>query len=198
MGLYILRYYEPIFQEIRRVYGIPPEVALIRIYLLLSLIIGGYVLVRKFLTAPKPKRDLYQKILIITGVTGLLVILAITGHLAWLTAMLGVIAAFVMRNLPVLVRYAPYLQRFWHTFRASKNHSGAESEPFNRQYRPKQSGASMSVAEAYKILGLESNASKQEIILAHKKLMQKMHPDRGGSDYLAAQINLAKDVLLKN
>jgi hypothetical protein len=55
----------------------------------------------------------------------------------------------------------------------------------------------MSVAEALEVLGLTPGASKAEIRAAHHRLMRASHPDAGGSDWLAARINQARDVLLK-
>ncbi len=54
----------------------------------------------------------------------------------------------------------------------------------------------MSRREALEILGLDEPVEPQAVKAAHRRLMQKLHPDRGGSSYLAAKINRAKDVLL--
>jgi len=50
---------------------------------------------------------------------------------------------------------------------------------------------------ALEILGLDESADKEQVTKAHRSLMQKMHPDRGGSDYLAQKINAAKDFLMQ-
>ncbi|HEV2098569.1 MAG TPA: DnaJ domain-containing protein [Stellaceae bacterium] len=59
-------------------------------------------------------------------------------------------------------------------------------------------GGDVSVEEAYAILGVKPGATPDQIKEAHRRLMIKLHPDHGGSDYLATKINRARDVLLRS
>ncbi|MBY0336822.1 MAG: hypothetical protein K2X11_09415 [Acetobacteraceae bacterium] len=59
------------------------------------------------------------------------------------------------------------------------------------------SGGEMTKDEALAVLGLSEGATAEEIRAAHRRLMQAAHPDRGGSDWLAARVNAARERLLR-
>ena len=54
----------------------------------------------------------------------------------------------------------------------------------------------MSEEEAHQILGLQPGANEQAIRRAHRALMKRLHPDQGGSSYLATRVNQARDLLI--
>lgn len=83
---------------------------------------------------------------------------------------------------------AAYMDRH-HTGWRAKTDGGGPAENNTEQ--------GMSSPEAYEILGIAPDASNEEITQAHRRLIHKLHPDRGGSTYLATKINQAKDKLLK-
>ena len=74
--------------------------------------------------------------------------------------------------------------------KAKEFKSGAGSE------RKQAKNSAMSHAEALEVLGLEEGASVEDINTAYKKMMARVHPDKGGNDWMAAKINEAKRVLL--
>ena len=91
--------------------------------------------------------------------------------------------------MPLLIKMFPLFQQYV----GSRTQTGD-----NGQSSPPQPDSDMNEISAYAVLGLSPGASKEEIVQAHRKMMQKVHPDRGGSDYLAAQINQAKELLIHN
>src|SRR5258708_1881465 len=85
-----------------------------------------------------------------------------------------------------------YLDRTQPGWRGAGEARGESESP-----RGARSSSAMTRQEAFEILGLQPGAPVSEIKAAHHRLMLKLHPDQGGSTYLAARINQAKDVLLK-
>jgi hypothetical protein len=73
----------------------------------------------------------------------------------------------------------------------------ADSSSGAGQQRFHQNG-SMDRTEALEVLGLGTQPTREEILAAHRRLIQKLHPDRGGSTYLAQQLNEAKRRLLED
>ncbi len=92
-------------------------------------------------------------------------------------------------SVALLQTYLDHAHRNWR--------EQAQSAGANQYSKESGNSASLSHSEACQILGVEMDADRAEIIAAHKRLMQKIHPDRGGSPYLAAKINQAKDFLLR-
>ena len=164
---------------------------MIRVYLLLLLAvcISAYLAKGWLKKMPAAVKNRYLKKLAWLAVLLLLGFMALTGKLNWLFAVVGVALAFVLRLMPVVLSLGPQLHKLWTQFNSAKNQGRQSSRPGR--------SAELTKEEALAILGLKPGAGKDEIIDAHRKLISRVHPDRGGSDYLAAQINLAKKILLE-
>ena len=66
----------------------------------------------------------------------------------------------------------------------------------SNEYKSPDLNTNMSIDEALQILGLEEDPNSEQITKAYRKIIQQLHPDRGGNQYFAAKANEARDVLL--
>jgi hypothetical protein len=122
-----------------------------------------------------------------SGVRAAVILLSIVGGIALIaTGRWG----FVFLPLAALV--ALFAQDKWRKQVGGTGGTGSTGERDREHPRP----GHMTRAEAFKVLGLNEGASEDEILAAYRKLIMQNHPDKGGSTYLAAKINQAKDVLL--
>lgn len=159
-----------------------------RLIILIAIISIALILWHKIGKASGVERKKLIVSSVVGGIIAVLAVLAVTGHLNVITAAIaGAIA--LLPKLLQFAKYLPFISRLY----AQKNQ---QQEQYRAQKPPKNGKATMSNDEAMEILGLNPGHTKDDVIQAHRRMMQKMHPDRGGSDYLAAQINKAKDTLL--
>lgn len=84
----------------------------------------------------------------------------------------------------------------WNMLPARARRVMGRAAPRGRMRRPPRPGA-MTRAEAYDVLGLAPGATKAAVREAHRRLIRAAHPDAGGSAWLAARINQARDILLR-
>lgn len=124
---------------------------------------------------------------------GVLVLLVATGRMHWVGAAVGALIPF-LRNAYGL---ASQLLPFWLQRKKAEQEQAQQQE----NTHPAPTTSQMTATEALGILGLGGDINKGEITTAmvqdaHRRLIQKLHPDRGGNDYLAAKINQARDFLL--
>ncbi|MBL4743721.1 MAG: DnaJ domain-containing protein [Cycloclasticus sp.] len=158
---------------------------MIRLFLLIAIVFGALYLIRWFLTTPAETvaSSIRKSLWLIVGLG--LILLAVTGKL-------NIIFAFIGSAIPLIVKNLPNLFRVLGLVKSIQSARG-DSQPPPPQHPVKTMGEE----KALSILGLKKGATKKDISSAHKRLMQKYHPDKGGSEELAGQINQAKDFLLK-
>ncbi len=129
------------------------------------------------------KYGLYIAAIVVIG-------LVLTGKLHWVAAGIAGILPIAQRLFYAGIRFMPFLKKMY-TFKK-------QSEQQSKQSNPPAQSSNMTVDKAKEIFGIKTLESSEQITKRHRELMQKNHPDRGGSDYLAAQINEAKECLIKH
>lgn len=156
---------------------------LIRLLLVIAAVGAAIWLLRYLRRLPPQQRRGTALKFGLAGLGAMLVLLAIGGRIHWVGALIGASLPLLKPLLILALNLVPMLR---HRRRQRKNSSAQPPAP----------GGRMSREEALAVLGLREGANRDAILRAHRQLMQHCHPDRGGSDYLAAKLNEARAVLL--
>jgi hypothetical protein len=158
---------------------------LISLFLLLGALgLAGYGIRQYVLAAPDSQGQQRRRNLMLVGVV-IFLALVLMNRSGLLLPLLAGALALLVRLAPVLLRLFGHAPQGRYGEAETAGSAGSVAQP-----------GKMTEAEALEILGLEPGCSRQSVQEAHRRLIQKLHPDRGGSGYLAAKINQARDILL--
>ena len=157
----------------------------------LALAAAVFVILKKWgaLSPERQKAAVWKMALVIGG--ALLLFMVLTGRVHVLTAAVAAVIP-LLRKLPALLKFAPMIRR------AMGDSAGPGGSEQARAGERTVVRTGMTEQEACDILGVKPGCSREEIAAAHRRLMLKVHPDRGGNDYLAAKLNEARELLLGN
>ena len=146
-------------------------------YVLFGLaLLAMVLLLARWLVTTTPEKAYPVLVSLALALVGLAAFMALTGRLA---------AA------------VPFVMGAWVAYRRFRQIRGVWRQATGRNEKVKwSSNGQITRDEAYEILGLKPGASLTEIQVAYKKLMQKLHPDKEGNEYLARKVNQARDTLL--
>ena len=169
---------------------------ILRLILVLLLLAAALWLLHRLRTMPRALLARRLRQAAIWGLVVVLVLAVLTGRLNPLFALLGAAIPVLMRLLAFL-RLVPELQQILRSLGLGVGAGAGSANGDTGQGTRPNSGA-LSEDEARAILGVDAKADAEAIRAAHRRLMQRLHPDRGGSDYLAARINAAKQRLLRD
>ena len=158
---------------------------IIAIALLLVLLFIAKIAYKWLIQQPSGRR--WRAVAICLGI--ILLALVVSGRAHWLYAVVGGVLPFLQKIIG-LVRYIPLYNFIRQNFNKQQNNHQNQQNSSNRD------SSDMTREQAAEILGVSLGASENEILVAHKRLIQKNHPDLGGTDYIAKKINKARDVLL--
>jgi hypothetical protein len=163
---------------------------MIQSILLILLVIGAITGIRWFKQQPRAAKRKVMLRSLAGAAIFLLITLAVTGRMHWLFAVIGALLPFMRGALGIGIQLLP----LWLRRKTDQNTS-------NNNPPPARQPPDLSLDEAMQTLGLEGDLNSGEITAAmvndaHRRLIQKVHPDRGGNDFLASRVNRARDVLL--
>lgn len=136
--------------------------------------------------------------LLAVGMAVAVVGLILTGRLGWALAGLMALAPWVMRGVS-LYQTGRSFQSLFRRTKSPPPGSGRQQTSGSAPPPPPPSAQiAMSRAEALRVLDLPPTASREEILESYRRLMVQVHPDKGGSGWMASKLNEARDVLLRS